>query len=123
MTAANGIRDDVDDIIKYLNYLIVLDEKCITNLIDTRVPCNDAITNHQTVQVGAASDFSVGADGYVVGLLGILNGYFGAYLDGSAKGKGAISAWREPDGRITAFTRLNNSIPVQPITKQESEQQ
>lgn len=61
----------IDDAITYLNELIALDKPAIAALIANRVPCNEALANHPTVQVSKQND------GYHVGMLGILNGLFG----------------------------------------------
>lgn len=66
-------------IIQYLNNLIKLDQKAISNLIDARVPCNTDLANHETVQV-----VDLGTDEipeYKVGILGILNGLCGVDED------------------------------------------
>lgn len=81
-----AIRPDVDDVIKFLNELLELDRPAIAALIANRVPCNEALGMHPTVQVGAQHG------GYHVGLLGILNGYFGVFDDGPRVGAGAITA-------------------------------
>jgi hypothetical protein len=61
----------VDDVIDYLNDLIQIDKPAVAALVANRVPCNEAMAQHPTVQVAAQND------GFHVGLLGILNGMFG----------------------------------------------
>lgn len=55
-----------------LNEIHRLDPTVLHRLVTGRVPCNEALADHDTVQVGGA----VGGP-YSVGLLGILNGIFG----------------------------------------------
>jgi hypothetical protein len=66
----------LQDAIAYLNDLIELDAAAIVALINQRVPCNRQLAEHETCQVYKTDD------GYVVGLLGILNGLFGIRSDG-----------------------------------------
>lgn len=56
-------------IVNYLNELLKLDYQAVFALIKCRVPCNEALINHPTVQVVEDSDGNS-----VFGLLGILNG-------------------------------------------------
>lgn len=62
----------VEQAIGRLNEINEMDPTVLPALINFRVPCNQALADHPTVQVGH------GQDGYEVGLLGILNGIFGA---------------------------------------------
>jgi hypothetical protein len=75
-----------DDIVCLLNDLLEIDPKAINDLCFNRVPCNEELSLHPTVQVN--SD----AQGYQVGLLGILNGMVGAFDSGKLKGWGCIAA-------------------------------
>jgi len=68
----------IDRTIAFLNELKDADPQAVKALIETRVPCNDALANHPTVQVQAREDET----GYAVGLLGVLNGLIGADTDG-----------------------------------------
>lgn len=61
----------VDHAIEYLNQLLELDKPAIAALLANRVPCNQELANHPTVQA------STQHGGYHVGLLGIINGLFG----------------------------------------------
>lgn len=63
-------------IVSYLNELIELDRNAIAALIANRIPCNDLLASHPSVQVGAQYG------GFHVGLLGILNGLCGVRDDG-----------------------------------------
>lgn len=60
-----------DDAIQFLNELLRMDRAAIAALVINRVPCNEALANHKSVQVATLND------GYLVGMLGILNGLFG----------------------------------------------
>ena len=73
----------VDDTIKLLNGALELDRETIQRLVDTRLTCNNSLVNHATIQVSYYN-----GERYTVGLLGILNGLFGA----DTKGNGAIAA-------------------------------
>ncbi len=46
------IRENIttDEIIHFLNELIQADQKAMTKILTTAVPCNDKLTNHPTVQ-------------------------------------------------------------------------
>jgi hypothetical protein len=85
----------IDDAIAYLNELAVLDKPAIAALIANRVPCNEQLADHPTVQVGAQNG------GFWVGMLGILNGLFGT-LD---NGWGPITFVFDDEGDLAMFTR------------------
>lgn len=72
----------VDDVIQFLDELLETDRTAIAALVTNRVPCNEALANHKSVQVAKLNN------GYLVGMLGVLNGMFG--VDGD--GFGPISA-------------------------------
>lgn len=57
--------------VKILNEALALDPEAIRGLCCRRVPCNEALSLHPTIQVGRLGDE------WEVGLLGILNGLFG----------------------------------------------
>lgn len=84
----------VDQVIGYLNELLESDGPAVVSLITNRVPCNEKMGTHPSVQVG----FQQG--GYTVGLMGVLNGLFGVKEDG----KGLIRYIVE-DGYIIRFER------------------
>jgi hypothetical protein len=77
-----------------LNEALVLDRPAVAALIANRVPCNEALADHPTIQVG------VQHGGFHVGLLGLLNGLGEPVPDG---GERLITAIFEdsddPDGR------------------------
>lgn len=55
----------------FLNELLEIDRPAIASLIANRVPCNQALADHPTVQAGAQHG------GFHVGMLGLLNGLCG----------------------------------------------
>jgi hypothetical protein len=55
----------------FLNELLTLDRPAIASLISNRVPCNQTLADHPTVQAGAQHG------GFNVGMLGLLNGLCG----------------------------------------------
>jgi len=69
----------VDDAIKLLNELLELDRPAVAALIANRVPCNEALADHETVQCSAQHN------GFHVGMLGVLNGLFGTLPNGWGK--------------------------------------
>jgi hypothetical protein len=59
------------DIVNFLNELLKLDNDMINCLCFQRIPCNQLIVNHPSVQVSQINN------NFCVGLLGILNGLIG----------------------------------------------
>jgi hypothetical protein len=90
----------VDEVITFLNELIALDKPAIAALLDNHVPCNEALANHQTVQVSAQHG------GWHVGLLGIINGLFGV----DDTNWGAI-CYEFEDGDLIRFKRTPSDHP------------
>lgn len=88
----------VDDVIDFLNEVLSLDHSVAQAILDNRVPCNFAVANHNSIQV-RCEDVDVNCS---VGLLGLLNGVFGA----NEKGYGPIAAVVEKDGKVSSFRRL-----------------
>lgn len=58
-------------IVGFLNELLAIDGAAIASLVETRVPCNEAMVAHPTVQTFYVT-------GSRVGMLGILNGLAGS---------------------------------------------
>ena len=85
-----------------LNELVTCDPVAMHALVEQRVPCNQALENHPTAQVGEH-------EGQVrIGLLGVLNALFGA-LDAKAgkfAGWGIIAAEYDDDGTLVKFKLL-----------------
>lgn len=66
----------VDDAIYLLNELLEFDPNAIGAMVANRVPCNEYLAEHYSVQVQQLNG------GYNIGLLGIINGLFGIDNDG-----------------------------------------
>jgi hypothetical protein len=85
-------------IVDFLNELVAIDREAIEQLIEFRVPCNQALADHTTVQVESQGY------GPRVGLLGLLNGLVGvnaagwgyimADFDGNAQNIGHLIGFR-----------------------------
>ena len=58
-----------ETIAAFLNEALALDCAAISGLVFQRVPCNAALADHSTIQVGTLLD-----GGFDLGLLGLLNG-------------------------------------------------
>lgn len=83
-------RELAEKMIERLNDMAKCDPLAFWFLLCMRVPCNQALAEHPTCQVGASNG------GMVVGFIGILNGIVGNYDDGPKKGWGAIAAEYAP---------------------------
>lgn len=77
----------LQDVVTLLNEAVNLDAKALTALIDYRVPATNNLCNHPTIQ--ATSDS--------VGLLGLINGFFGVFDEGKLKNYGPIYANYDED--------------------------
>ena len=91
--------------IRLLNELLEVDPDAVNALIESRVPCNETLANHPTVQVsGYQYDDNPKPHAYKVGMLGILNGICGAYGPdaGDKEGWGPITAEFD-EGKIVRF--------------------
>jgi len=85
----------VHEAVGLLNSALEADPAAVSALVSTRVPCNELLALHPTIQAGCGPVIA----GPNVGLLGVLNGLFGV----DDKGYGAIEAVVEADGTVTAF--------------------
>jgi len=88
---------DLDQLIKSLNEFVATDQEAIKLLIENRVPCNEEMKNHPTIQVQCDKE----GNNPEVGLLGILNGLIGIHHSGW----GYLSAEMEEGGRLIEFKR------------------
>ncbi len=61
---------NTEQIVAYLNDIVKVDPQAITNLIELRVGCNEALANHEHVQVRQQE----GDEVPLVGFLGIICG-------------------------------------------------
>ena len=93
----------LDQCIAFLNEIIATDQGALRALMEYRVPCNDALASHPTVQVVAPED---DGEGYVVGLLGILNGLIGTDDDGF----GFLCAVFSDDGTLERVQRTDPTM-------------
>jgi hypothetical protein len=83
---------DTEQVSAFLNTLVALDPDAMMALVESRVPCNEVLADHPTVQV------HVGEGGQpMVGLLGILNGLVG---------DGRLCAVYDDNGRLLRFRPL-----------------
>lgn len=79
-----------EEVVQVLNEAVKLDPKAMYALVEARVPCNEALADHPTIQV-SAYDEQTGEPTpgqFKVGILGLLNGLFGT----DSKGWGYIMA-------------------------------
>lgn len=92
----------VNDILAVLNDALKKDPEAMTALVNARVNCNEALENHDSIQVGTYDDKGeFASEGQTkVGLLGLLNGLVG--VDKNVYGP--ISATVDDDGNVTAFS-------------------
>jgi hypothetical protein len=81
-------------IIARLNEYVAIDPVAIHQLIEYRVPMNESLADHPSVQVNAEGEVPV------VGLLGLLNGIVGV-IPGSEIGY--ITAVFDDDGKLIRF--------------------
>lgn len=111
------IHSATDDLIAFLNSVLERDRFALSELLSVRVPCNDAIADHPTIQCSRGRPD--GRHAYIppgqtrVGLLGLLNGFCGV-LDAPEHlvGSGPISA-RMENGVLVAFERTDRAdVPV-----------
>lgn len=84
----------------YLNQLLEVDSETMSKLFQIRVECNQRLADHPTVQVMLGKE----KQEYLVGFLGILNGFFGSFDLGPRAGWGALQMVVEQDGSISTFT-------------------
>ncbi len=72
-----------DDVVALLNNALTRDSAAMQALVDHRVPCNEVLADHPTIQCGTAANWRKWRPNdhglpdnaeYTVGLLGLLNG-------------------------------------------------
>lgn len=86
----------VEQVVELLNAALKLDDVAVTNLLQTRVACNKALANHQTIQVSLQPHSE---KEFEIGILGFLNGLFGI----DEQSWGAIAAELDPAGHVHRF--------------------
>jgi hypothetical protein len=84
-----------EKVVAFLNEAFKCDPKAIHALIEHRVPCNQDMADHPTIQVVRP----VGSDTSTVGMLGIINGLVG--VDESHWG--FVAAVYDDDEKLTGF--------------------
>jgi hypothetical protein len=65
------IHTELDEVVDALNMALDNDPDAMQSLFAHRVPCNRALADHPTIEVGCGDD---GDEPFDVGLLGIING-------------------------------------------------
>ncbi|MEN6369496.1 MAG: hypothetical protein ABFD77_07355 [Thermotogota bacterium] len=101
------------DVLGLLNEAVDLDHEAVRALCEGRVPCNEDLARHPTIQVSSyQSEESAAKSAYRVGLIGILNGLFG--IDPES-GWGAIAANYDvvcPSGETELCAKIPDRLRV-----------
>lgn len=80
-----------------LNDALNRDPQALTELVNTRISCNEKMTKHPTVQV------KVYHDDYKIGILGLINGILGYK-------RGGIGAEGDVEPRSGRFKRIRRFV-------------
>lgn len=103
-------KEQADDMVRFLNNALASDPDAINALFSYRAPCGKALATHPTIQVRQVRDDETQSIYYMVGLMGLLNGYLGVYDEGPRAGWGALVAEIDDDaGQIKRFYRQPNT--------------
>lgn len=94
------MSDPITKAVEVLNEALERDPRAITELINMRVDCNDALAAHPTAQVQKFGDI------HRIGVLGILNGVLGGGPSGDIGAKGALDAKTGNFSHIRQFVDL-----------------
>jgi hypothetical protein len=86
----NNVHPVTDELIEFLNSALALDRVFMTEMVERRLPCNEGIANHPSIQI---QDTRTGADTYCCGFLGLINGFCGV----ASTGWGPIAAIYKDD--------------------------
>jgi hypothetical protein len=89
----------VDDALAVLQQIFEMDPEAIAKMLAVRVPCNERLAGHSTVQV---SEDAPGQ--FTVGVMGLLNGIFGVRTNMA----GYLAYILEQDGRVSGFCRTDH---------------
>lgn len=111
-----GIHDDVcklkphrlrvERALDYLNSLVEADPDAITALCETRVSCTEELADHPVCQIASTEDGRPS-----VGMLGVLNGLFGAIPSGDKAGWGFITAaYDDETEKVTGFRLTSGAV-------------
>jgi hypothetical protein len=97
--------------VRKLNELATLDPHAMYALVEHRVPVNEDLANHPTMQVSIvpSSTVPVGASEparprYIAGMLGVLNAVYGLHSSGPYAGSGAIVAHVDDEAKTVSFS-------------------
>lgn len=94
-----GSSDYLVVFLQVLNEAYAADPAAIHALICNRVPCNQALADHPTIQVEV--NRVAAGESYAVGMLGVING-----LVEATTGERVAVMWSDDDkGRCLGFTR------------------
>jgi hypothetical protein len=94
----------LDLVISFLNELLNRDRTAISTLIETRIPINDALVRHSTLQ-HTRNYLTTKPE---IGLLGIINGMFGTLEGGPRNGWGPITARFDEHDNCLGFFKTEN---------------
>jgi hypothetical protein len=113
-----AIRSDTNELIAFLNSLLVLDRHFMQELLALRVPCNQQIAEHPSIQVvqGSERDTFIRPGEFRAGILGVLNGYCGIFKDGPHPGWGPIAAIYD-EGRLIKFAFVDSKEYLEAMDK------
>lgn len=103
----------IDEVIDLLNEIIDLDNNAVNELVNNRVQCSEALAKHPFVQVIAS--FKGKDKEYCLGLIGIINGFFG--VDDNVCG--AIAAYFNSKGELISFRRYDKDAPTSNPLKEQ----
>lgn len=95
----------IDDAIDFLNELLEIDRVAVHALVSTRMPCNEEMARHPTVQVAVQNG------GFYVGPLGVLNGLFGS--DEDFWGPIQMVFEDDPDSNFPRLVRFQRTLRVE----------
>lgn len=96
------MSDPVTEAVALLNDVLERDPKAITQLVNMRIDCNEALAAHPTVQVHKFDDV------HRIGVLGLLNGALGGGPSGDIGARGAINPNSGEFTKIRAFVDLRS---------------
>ena len=97
-----------DMLIMGLNEIAARDQEAVCRLmLDARVPCNDALADHPSVQVRSRE-----GEPHTLGVLGLLNGLIGTIDEGPKKGWGLITAVVDENHEISHDEGVSDSRTI-----------
>ncbi len=97
---------DPQIVVNFLNEIHAIDPTVLPALIGMRVPCNETLANHPSIQCEKKRDERNGNEEYRVGLMGILNGLVGI----RDYGNGYLAYVVENGERISGFRLTEETI-------------